>query len=68
MAGGEPRDRGRPVGIHLVFDLSVDGEPETVDLVREPCGGEDPLVGVSLINSPSTSRSRAARSAVRPRA
>jgi PDZ domain-containing protein len=30
----------------------VDGEPESVDLVRAPCGGnEDPLVGVSLINS-----------------
>lgn len=41
-----------PSGETLVFDLSVDGEPETADLVREPCGGsEDPLVGVSLINS-----------------
>ena len=44
--------RAAPSGETLVFDLSVDGEPETVDLVREPCGGsEDPLVGVSLINS-----------------
>ena len=41
-----------PSGATLAFDLSVDGEPESVDLVREPCGGsEDPLVGVSLINS-----------------
>jgi PDZ domain-containing protein len=41
-----------PSGASLAFDLSVDGEPESVDLVREPCGGsEDPLVGVSLINS-----------------
>jgi Lon-like protease len=41
-----------PSGASLTFDLSVDGEPESVDLVRAPCGGsEDPLVGVSLINS-----------------
>jgi PDZ domain-containing protein len=41
-----------PSGASLGFDLSVDGEPESVDLVREPCGGsDDPLVGVSLINS-----------------
>ncbi|HJS26923.1 MAG TPA: S16 family serine protease [Actinomycetota bacterium] len=41
-----------PSGATLAFDLSVDGEPENVDLVRAPCGGsEDPLVGVSLINS-----------------
>ncbi len=41
-----------PSGATLTFALSVDGEPETVDLVREPCGGsEDPLVGVSMINS-----------------
>ncbi|MGZ8596071.1 MAG: YlbL family protein [Actinomycetota bacterium] len=39
-------------GSTLTFDVTVDGEPETVRLVREPCGGaEDPLVGVSLINS-----------------
>jgi len=39
-------------GSTLRFDVTVDGEPETVRLVREPCGGEkDPLVGVSLINS-----------------
>ena len=41
-----------PSGASLTFDLSVDGEPETVRLVREPCGGsERPLVGVSMINS-----------------
>lgn len=41
-----------PSGETLTFDLSVDGEPETVDLVREPCGGsEEPLVGVAMINS-----------------
>jgi PDZ domain-containing protein len=40
-----------PSGSSLTFDVTVDGEPETVSLVREPCGGEsDPLVGVSLIN------------------
>jgi PDZ domain-containing protein len=39
-------------GDTLTFALSVDGEPETARLVREPCGGrEDPLVGVSMINS-----------------
>jgi len=39
-------------GSRLTFDVTVDGEPETVRLTREPCGGsEDPLVGVSLINS-----------------
>lgn len=44
--------REAPSGASLAFDLSVDGEPESVDLVRAPCGGsEDPLVGVSLINS-----------------
>ncbi len=41
-----------PSGATLAFDLSVDGAAEDVDLVRAPCGGsEDPLVGVSLINS-----------------
>jgi PDZ domain-containing protein len=58
---GEPvdsyRDAGRAIeatesGSTLTFDLSVDGDPETVDLVREPCGdSEDPLVGVRMINS-----------------
>lgn len=41
-----------PSGSTLTFDVSVDGEPETVRLLREPCGGgEEPLVGVSLINN-----------------
>jgi PDZ domain-containing protein len=41
-----------PSGATLTFDVSVDGEPETVRLVREPCGGsEEPLVGVSMINN-----------------
>jgi Lon-like protease len=44
--------RAAPSGARLAFELSVDGEPESVDLVRAPCGGsERPLVGVSLINS-----------------
>ena len=39
-------------GAHLTFDVTVDGEPETVSLTREPCGGsERPLVGVSMIES-----------------
>jgi PDZ domain-containing protein len=43
---------GASSGSALTFDLSVDGEPETVDLVREPCGdSEDPLVGIRMINS-----------------
>jgi PDZ domain-containing protein len=59
---GEPVDSYRqasraieaaPSGSTLTFDLSVDGDPETVDLVREPCGAEEtkPLVGVRMINS-----------------
>ena len=41
-----------PSGATLTFELSVDGEPETAHLVREPCGGsEEPLVGVAMINS-----------------
>jgi PDZ domain-containing protein len=53
---GEPvdsfRDASRaiessPSGSTLTFDLSVDGDPETVDLVREPCGdSEEPSVGL----------------------
>lgn len=44
--------RAAPSGDTLNFELSVDGTPESVDLVREPCGGsERPLVGVSMINS-----------------
>jgi PDZ domain-containing protein len=41
-----------PSGTSLTFDLRVDGKPESVDLVREPCGdSKEPLVGVSLINN-----------------
>ena len=44
--------RAAPSGDTLTFDLSVDGTPESVDLLREPCGGSQrPLVGVSMINS-----------------
>ncbi|MEX0743303.1 MAG: S16 family serine protease [Actinomycetota bacterium] len=44
--------RTTPSGARLTFDVTVDGEPETVSLVREPCGGsERPLVGVSMIES-----------------
>ena len=41
-----------PSGSNLHFDVTVDGQPQHVSLVREPCGGQkDPLVGVSLMNS-----------------
>jgi PDZ domain-containing protein len=41
-----------PSGASLTFELTVDGEPETASLTREPCGGsQEPLVGVSMINS-----------------
>lgn len=41
-----------PTGSRLTFDVTVDGEPETVRLVREPCGdSEAPIVGIRLINS-----------------
>jgi PDZ domain-containing protein len=41
-----------PSGSTLHFDVTVDGQPQQVSLVREPCGGhQDPLVGVSLMNS-----------------
>jgi Lon-like protease len=44
--------RAAPSGARLTFDVTVDGEPETVSLVREPCGdSERPLVGVSMIES-----------------
>jgi PDZ domain-containing protein len=44
--------RGAASGARLSFDVTVDGEPETVSLVREPCGDiERPLVGVSMIES-----------------
>jgi PDZ domain-containing protein len=41
-----------PSGSSLRFDISVDGTPRTVTLVRRPCGEkQQPLVGVSLVNS-----------------
>jgi Lon-like protease len=41
-----------PSGSTLTFDVTVDGEPEHIGLVREPCGGDaDPLVGVRMIPS-----------------
>lgn len=41
-----------PSGQRLTFDVSVDGEPQTVSLLRAPCGGKQrPLVGVSMIES-----------------
>ncbi|MGH2634598.1 MAG: YlbL family protein [Actinomycetota bacterium] len=44
--------RASPSGRRLTFDVTVDGRPETVSLLREPCGGsERPLVGVSMIES-----------------
>jgi PDZ domain-containing protein len=42
--------RAAPSGQVLTFDVTIDGEPETISLLREPCGGsERPLVGVSMI-------------------
>jgi PDZ domain-containing protein len=44
--------RAAPAGARLTFHVTVDGKPEVVSLVREPCGGEErPLVGVSMIES-----------------
>jgi PDZ domain-containing protein len=44
--------RSAPSGARLTFDVTVDGEPETVSLLREPCGGSDrPLVGVAMLES-----------------
>ena len=41
-----------PSGSTLRFDVTVDGQPEHVSLVREPCGErQETLVGVSLMNS-----------------
>jgi PDZ domain-containing protein len=42
--------RAAPSGSTLTFDVTVDGVPEHIGLVREPCGGDrDPLVGVRMI-------------------
>jgi PDZ domain-containing protein len=44
--------RSAPSGSRLAFDVTVDGDPRTVSLVRAPCGGEDrPIVGVQMIES-----------------
>jgi PDZ domain-containing protein len=44
--------RATAPGGRLSFDVTIDGEPETVSLVREPCGGSNrPLVGVAMIES-----------------
>lgn len=44
--------RAASSGERLTFDVTVDGEPETISLVREPCGRfERPLVGVSMIEA-----------------
>jgi PDZ domain-containing protein len=54
---GTVREASRAIGAatsgsSLTFDVTVDGKPETVNLVREPCGDSTkPLVGVSLINA-----------------
>jgi PDZ domain-containing secreted protein len=41
-----------PSGSTLTFDITADGTPEVVHLVRRPCGGSTrPLVGVSMIPS-----------------
>lgn len=40
-----------PSGSTLTFGIRVDGQRQTVDLAREPCGGsKKPVVGVYLIN------------------
>lgn len=39
-------------GERIRFDLDVDGEDETVTLVRGPCAdGDEPLIGVSMIEA-----------------
>jgi Lon-like protease len=39
-----------PSGSTVSFDVTVDGEPEHVDLVRKPCGdARKPLVGLRMI-------------------
>jgi PDZ domain-containing protein len=44
--------RSAEPGARLEFSVMVDGESETVTLVREPCGGSDrPIVGVRMIES-----------------
>jgi PDZ domain-containing protein len=51
---GQARDaiEAAPSGDSVTFDVTVDGEPETVSLERAPCGGQSkPLVGISMIES-----------------
>jgi len=44
--------RAAPVGAPISFDVTVDGERQSVSLIREPCGGQDrAIVGVSMIES-----------------
>lgn len=44
--------RAAASGDRLTFAVTVDGEPETVRLVREPCGAQqEPLVGISMIEA-----------------
>jgi PDZ domain-containing protein len=44
--------RSAPSGARLAFDVTVDGEPQSVSLVRRPCGGQErPIVGVRMIES-----------------
>lgn len=41
-----------PSGARLTFSITVDGAPDEVTLVREPCGGsEEPLVGISMLDA-----------------
>jgi PDZ domain-containing protein len=42
--------RSAASGSTLAFDVTVDGKPQHVSLLREPCGGKpEPLVGVRMI-------------------
>jgi PDZ domain-containing protein len=44
--------RSAPEGARIAFDVTVDGEPHRVSLVRRPCGGQErPIVGVRMIES-----------------
>lgn len=44
--------RSAPSGARLAFDVTVDGEPQSVSLLREPCGGEErAIVGVQMIET-----------------
>jgi PDZ domain-containing protein len=44
--------RSASSGARLSFDVTVDGEPQSISLVRRPCGGQErPIVGVRMIES-----------------